>query len=127
MSKVILIIQFLQAFKRTIQIINFPFIMTEFRREMEQEGFSPEEFVERLAWRTVTSGGDFDPQVLHNTFSEAIEDLRGVLEMQRIKCAQQEAILSKDEQHLRARLMLLLHRNGSSTENLSVLEKKVSY
>ncbi|OXA59892.1 exocyst complex component 5 [Folsomia candida] len=100
--------------------------MTEFRREMEQEGFSPGEFVERLAWRTVTSGGDFDAEVLHNTFSGAMDDLRGVLEMQRIKCTQLEGILTKEEHHLRTRLMLLLHRNSSSAENLGLLEKKVN-
>jgi hypothetical protein len=32
--------------------------MADYRREMEQENFSPEEFVERLAWRTVTSGDE---------------------------------------------------------------------
>jgi hypothetical protein len=98
---------------------------TEYRREMEQEGFSPEEFVERLAWRTVTSGGDFDPEVLHSTFSDAIETLGIILESQRAKCAKQEAILANEESNMKARMVLLLHRNATATDNLSVLEKKV--
>jgi len=99
--------------------------MTEYRREMEQEGFSPEEFVERLAWRTVTSGGDFDPEVLHSTFSEAIGNLQIILENQRAKCNKLEGILGNEERNMKARMVLLLHRNGTATENLSVLEKKV--
>lgn len=99
--------------------------MAEYRREMEQESYSAEEFVERMAWGTRTPGGEFDPELLHNTFSLAISDLQGILEMQRLKCTQVEGIFGKEEQNLRARLMLLLHRNGTATENLSVLEKKV--
>lgn len=43
-----------------------------------QEPFDPEEFVERLAWRTVDSNredgnGTFDPVLMHETFSSAIK------------------------------------------------------
>jgi hypothetical protein len=92
---------------------------------MEQEGFSPEEFVERLAWRTVTSGNEFDPQKLHEEFSEAINDLKAILEMQGLKCIQVENSFAKEEQHLRSRLGMLMDRNHDATENLTALERKV--
>jgi hypothetical protein len=43
-----------------------------------QEPFDPEEFVERLAWRTVADSrgegtGHFDPVLLHETFLQAIK------------------------------------------------------
>lgn len=43
-----------------------------------QEPFDPEEFVERLAWRTVADSrgegtGQFDPVLLHETFLQAIK------------------------------------------------------
>lgn len=43
-----------------------------------QEPFDPEEFVERLAWRTVADSrgegtGNFDPVLLHETFLQAIK------------------------------------------------------
>ncbi|KAG8247200.1 Exocyst complex component 5 [Homalodisca vitripennis] len=42
------------------------------------EPFDPEEFVERLAWRTVDSNREegnstFDPVLMHETFSQAIK------------------------------------------------------
>ncbi len=46
-----------------------------------QDPFDPEEFVERLAWRT--TGGvsranvdDFDPMLLHDAFEKTIKDLK---------------------------------------------------
>jgi hypothetical protein len=44
----------------------------------KQEPFDPEEFVERLAWRTVADSrsegtGHFDPVLLHETFLQAIK------------------------------------------------------
>lgn len=45
---------------------------------ISQEPFDPEEFVERLAWRTVDSNREegnssFDPVLMHETFSQAIK------------------------------------------------------
>jgi len=93
---------------------------------MEQESFSPEEFVERLAWRTVTSG-EFDANKLHGSFTEAITELRTILDIQRLKCVQVENSFMSEEQHLRSRLAMLLNRNETASEDLSNLEKKVSF
>lgn len=43
-----------------------------------QEPFDPEEFVERLAWRTIAEtkrdeSGDFNPILLHDSFVQAIK------------------------------------------------------
>lgn len=99
--------------------------MAEYRRELEHESFSAEEFVERLAWRTVASG-DFDATKLHDSFSEVIGSFGAILEIQRLKCVQVENSFLSEEQHLRSRLLMLLNRNDDATESLSNLEKKVS-
>ena len=76
--------------------------------ELEQDSFEPNEFVERLAWRTSASnaGGsvgvsnvedDFDAQVLHDTLLHAIEDLRQMQERQQNKCQALEQVGKKIE------------------------------
>ena len=46
-----------------------------------QDPFDPDEFVERLAWRTTggvsrTKAEDFDPMVLHSAFEKTIKSLK---------------------------------------------------
>ena len=83
--------------------------------ELEQGSFSPDEFVERLAWRVTSnpgagaspgaSGGvgvsmqsnataeeDFDAQALHDTFLNAIQELNLMQEKQRKKCQTLEEV-----------------------------------
>nr|CAD7412085.1 unnamed protein product [Timema cristinae] len=51
-------------------------VMMQYMKELEQKPFDPEEFVERLAWRTIEGSrdgtGQFDPVLLHETFVQAI-------------------------------------------------------
>jgi len=98
-----------------------------YRTELEQATYSPQEFVERLAWRTVANSpsGELDPLELQASFSEAISDLEGILEMQRIKCTQAENALAQEDSNLRARLGFVLQRNIQAADSLNALEKKV--
>ena len=88
--------------------------------ELEQGSFSPDEFVERLAWRVTSNPGasgaspgasvggagvgvsmqsnnasaeeDFDAQALHDTFLNAIQELNLMQEKQRKKCQTLEEV-----------------------------------
>lgn len=50
-------------------------MMQQYMKELEQEPFDPEEFIERLAWRTMIEAQveDFEPEVLHESFTQAIK------------------------------------------------------
>jgi hypothetical protein len=59
-----------------VQLCVLPFIIVVCT--FDQEPFDPEEFVERLAWRTVADcrgegTGHFDPVLLQETFLQAIK------------------------------------------------------
>ena len=81
-----------------------------FWSELEQEPYDPEEFVERLAWRTTgatasasaapnapggvvpTSSTDDTALQLHDAFVEAIKDLTQMHEAQKKKCETLEQV-----------------------------------
>ena len=77
---------------------------TRLLSELEQDSFEPNEFVERLAWRTTSQnasssvgvslndGGDFDAQSLHEAFHKAIEELNDMQEKQKAKCQTLEKV-----------------------------------
>ncbi len=72
--------------------------------ELEQEPYDPEEFVERLAWRTSGASGatsasaaagrpvDDGALQLHDAFVEAIKDLTQMHEAQKKKCETLEQV-----------------------------------
>jgi hypothetical protein len=77
-------------------------MMQQYMKELEQEPFDAEEFVERLAWRTIAetkSDGDedFNPTLLHDSFVQAIKDLTLLQERQKKKCERLEAAVREDE------------------------------
>ncbi|KAL1114999.1 hypothetical protein AAG570_007822 [Ranatra chinensis] len=76
-------------------------MMQQYMKELEQEPFDHEEFVERLAWRTVdtgkTGGSFFDPVVMYETFFQAIKDLELLQERQQKKCEKLEIICQDEE------------------------------
>lgn len=54
--------------------------MQQYMKELEQEPFDAEEFVERLAWRTIAETKkegeeDFNPSLLHDSFVQAIKSV----------------------------------------------------
>lgn len=71
-----------------------------------KDPFDPEEFVERLAWRTSSisskpgsKSGDstFDPVRLHDSFVHAIRDLRILQDDTHRKCERLEMICGEEE------------------------------
>ncbi|KAL3287234.1 hypothetical protein HHI36_001711 [Cryptolaemus montrouzieri] len=62
-------------------------MMQQYMKELEQEPFDAKEFVECLAWRTIAEikqdgKGDFNPNLLHESFIQAIKDLSLLQERQ---------------------------------------------
>ena len=104
--------------------------------ELEQGSFSPDEFVERLAWRVTSNPGasgaspgasvggagvgvsmqsnnasaeeDFDAQALHDTFLNAIQELNLMQEKQKKKCQTLEEKCLEEETAYRKRVVKAL-------------------
>lgn len=106
--------------------------MMQYMKELEQEPFDPEEFVERLAWRTVadTRGegtGHFDPVLLHETFLQAIKDLQILQERQQKKCERLEMMCREEENGHWQHISQLQDRNKASVNMFQELDERINY
>ncbi|KYN04436.1 Exocyst complex component 5 [Cyphomyrmex costatus] len=107
-------------------------MMQQYMKELEQDPFDPEEFVERLAWRTVNDntkdGGKtfFDPVIVHETFLQAIKDLQILQERQQKKCDKLEIALKEEEARHTLEISALLERNQHSTELFRHLDGRIN-
>lgn len=107
--------------------------MQQYVKELEQEPFDAEEFVERLAWRTIaetkTEGdeGDLNPAMLHDSFVQAIKDLTLLQERQQKKCERIESAVREDEAMFFQEIYTLLEQNKQSIENFQELDSKINH
>lgn len=107
-------------------------MMQQYMKELEQEPFDPEEFVERLAWRTVNDktkdGGKafFDPVIVHETFLQAIKDLQILQERQQKKCDKLEAALKDEEARHALEILDLQERNKHSIDLFHQLDERIN-
>ena len=63
--------------------------MTNFLQDLEQDPFSPVEFVERYAWRSTNGALDqdnFDSKLLYEAFDTAIKSLKTIYDTHKKKC-----------------------------------------
>ncbi|XP_037094545.1 LOW QUALITY PROTEIN: exocyst complex component 5-like [Pollicipes pollicipes] len=102
--------------------------------EVEQESFSADDFVERLAWRasggnlsTKTDNEDFNPQIIHDAFSSAIRQLTDIQRKQQRECDQLEAKLKDEEARYAQRVHKLMDRNKDDFSILHQLDEKISF
>lgn len=107
-------------------------MMMQYMKELEQEPFDPEEFVERLAWRTVADSrgegtGHFDPVLLHETFLQAIKDLQILQERQQKKCERLEMMCREEENGHWQRISQLQDRNKASVNMFQELDERINY
>ena len=106
--------------------------MQQYMKELEQDPFDPEEFVERLAWRTVNDttkdGGKtfFDPMIVHETFLQAIKDLQILQERQQKKCDKLEAALKDEEARHTLEILELQERNKHSIDLFHQLDERIN-
>ncbi|EZA55921.1 hypothetical protein DMN91_010626 [Ooceraea biroi] len=107
-------------------------MMQQYMKELEQDPFDPEEFVERLAWRTVNDntkdGGKtfFDPVIVHETFLQAIKDLQTLQERQQKKCDRLEAALKEEEARHAFEIVELQERNRHSIDLFYQLDERIN-
>ncbi|KAK2584986.1 hypothetical protein KPH14_008517 [Odynerus spinipes] len=107
-------------------------MMQQYMKELEQEPFDPEEFVERLAWRTVNDktkdGGKafFDPVTVHETFLQAIKDLQILEERQQKKCDKLEVALKDEEARHALEILDLQERNKHSIDLFHQLDERIN-
>lgn len=107
-------------------------MMQQYMKELEQDPFDPEEFVERLAWRTVNDttkdGGKtfFDPVIVHETFLQAIKDLQILQERQQKKCDKLEAALKEEEARHMLEILDLQERNKHSIDLFHQLDERIN-
>ncbi|KOX77029.1 Exocyst complex component 5, partial [Melipona quadrifasciata] len=97
-----------------------------------QDPFDPEEFVERLAWRTVNDMTKddgktfFDPTIVHETFLQAIKDLQILQERQQKKCDKLEAALKDEEARHILEIFELQERNKHSIDLFHQLDERIN-
>ncbi|KAH1007040.1 hypothetical protein HUJ04_004322 [Dendroctonus ponderosae] len=108
-------------------------MMQQYIKELEQEPFDAEEFVERLAWRTIaetkTEGdeGDINPSLLHDSFVQAIKDLTLLQERQQKKCERLESVVREDEAMFFQEIYTLLEQNKQSIDTFQELDSKINH
>uniref|UniRef100_A0A1B6KSQ6 Exocyst complex component 5 n=1 Tax=Graphocephala atropunctata TaxID=36148 RepID=A0A1B6KSQ6_9HEMI len=107
-------------------------MMQQYMKELEQEPFDPEEFVERLAWRTVDSNREegnstFDPVLMHETFSQAIKDLQLLLERQQKKCEKLEQACHDEETSHWQDISKLQEKNKSTVSLFQELDERINF
>ncbi|XP_069683287.1 exocyst complex component 5 [Periplaneta americana] len=107
-------------------------MMMQYMKELEQEPFDPEEFVERLAWRTVADTrnegtGNFDPVLLHETFLQAIKDLQLLQERQQKKCERLEMMCREEENGHWQQISQLQEKNKASVNMFQELDERINY
>ncbi|KAF4518681.1 hypothetical protein B566_EDAN002716 [Ephemera danica] len=113
--------------------LNQPFkMMMQYMKELEQEPFDAEEFVERLAWRTVAGTRDegdhqFDPLLLNDTFVQAIKDLQLLQERQQKKCERLETVCREEEAKHWQQISQLQERNKAAVATFQELDERINY
>ncbi|KAM7282659.1 exocyst complex component 5 [Ixodes scapularis] len=104
--------------------------MSHFLPELEQESFSPEDFVERLAWRSLGGNMDpetFDPSVLQEAFKQGIRDLQLLFEMTQKKCERLEMICREEETRHCQKVSELQDKNKASYATYKELDAQIGY
>ncbi|XP_066245163.1 exocyst complex component 5 [Euwallacea similis] len=108
-------------------------MMQQYMKELEQEPFDAEEFVERLAWRTIaetksdSDEGDLNPGLLHDSFVQAIKDLTLLEERQQKKSERLEAVVREDEAMFFQEIYTLLEQNKLSMDTFQELDGKINH
>ncbi|CAH1958196.1 unnamed protein product [Acanthoscelides obtectus] len=108
-------------------------MMQQYMKELEQEPFEAEEFVERLAWRTIaetkhegSDDEDFNPTLLHESFVQAIKDLTLLQERQQKKCEKLENAVREDEALFFQEVYNLFEQNQQAMLTFQELDGKIN-
>ncbi|KAG4071151.1 hypothetical protein HA402_003283 [Bradysia odoriphaga] len=103
-------------------------MMQQYMEELEQEPFDAAEFIERLTWRTNKEIGldNFDPVLLHDTFTQTIQDLKILQERQQRKCERLEDVLKNEQSLFAKNIDGLQDRHQVSVDWFHQLDEKIN-
>lgn len=108
--------------------------------ELEEDPFDPENFVERLAWKTTgesfslkaSEDGkknevNFDPMKLHDTFEQAIRDLRILQVAMQNKTERLESMCKEEEKRHWQKIGELQNKNKAAFNSFQELDERINF
>lgn len=104
-------------------------MINQYLKELEQEPFDPDEFVERMVQRTMndTDKSDtFDPEIIHDIFTQAIQDLKMLQERQERKCARLEQSVQEEEKMYAAKFAEIMSQHTLCVGIFGELDERMS-
>ncbi|XP_025419969.1 exocyst complex component 5 [Sipha flava] len=105
-------------------------MMQQYMKEMEQEPYDPDEFVERLAYRVFGNNEDNDNTVIddvQDTFVQAIKDLKFLQERQKRKCEKLEQVCREKESLYAVQIQSLQEQNKAGILIFQNLDERINY
>ncbi|XP_045120957.1 exocyst complex component 5-like isoform X1 [Portunus trituberculatus] len=108
-------------------------MLNQYIQELEQDPFDGEEFVERLAWRVNasmsapgSSDSVFDPDLLHEAFTQAIKDLQILDDRTAKKCERMEVAVREEEVRYWHNIAQLLEHNKEAFQSFQDLDSHIN-
>ncbi|KAK7066299.1 Exocyst complex component 5 [Halocaridina rubra] len=108
-------------------------MLNQYIQELEQDPFDGEEFVERLAWRVNASisppgcnDAAFNPDLLHEAFTQAIKDLQILDERTAKKCERLELSVKEEELRHWHSIAQLLDNNREAFQSFQELDSHIN-
>ncbi|XP_045502327.1 exocyst complex component 5 [Colias croceus] len=105
-------------------------MMNQYIRELEQDPFDADEFVERMVRRSMQEcrlqDDQFDPEMIHDIFTQAIQDLKVLQERQERKCARLEQAVQEEEKIYVAKLAEIMDQHSHCVSVFSTLDERMS-
>ncbi|KAE9533792.1 hypothetical protein AGLY_008871 [Aphis glycines] len=105
-------------------------MMQQYIKEMEQDPYDPDEFVERLAYRVYGNSADSDNAVVddvQDTFVQAIKDLKFLQERQKRKCEKLEQVCREKEALYSVQIQNLQEQNKTGISIFQNLDERINY
>ncbi|VVD01551.1 unnamed protein product [Leptidea sinapis] len=105
-------------------------MMNQYLKELEAHPFDPDEFVERMVRRSMQESrlkdDQFDPEMIHDIFTQAIQDLKVLQERQERKCKKLEQAMQDEEKTYAAKLSEILEQHSHCVTVFSSLDERMS-
>ncbi|CAK1583645.1 unnamed protein product [Parnassius mnemosyne] len=105
-------------------------MMNQYLKELEQDPFDPDEFVERMVRRSMQESqlkdDQFDPEMIHDIFTQAIQDLKVLQERQERKCSRLEQAVQEEEKQYGAKLSEIMDQHSHCVNVFSSLDERMS-
>ncbi|XP_053613847.1 exocyst complex component 5 [Plodia interpunctella] len=105
-------------------------MMNQYMRELEQDPFDPDEFVERMVRRSMQESrlkdDQFDPEMIHDIFTQAIQDLKVLQERQERKCTRLEQEVQEQEKIYSNKLADIMDQHMHCVNVFSTLDERMS-